>query len=279
MPTEAAPRRPLVPDGERPDGGAAPFIPASLPVPAIPVSAGAMIFDRSGRLLILKPTYKSGWTIPGGVMEANGETPWDACRREVREECGLDVRSGRLACVDFRRPRPARPASSGKPAKPANPGGIRFLFDCGQLADVSFAAMVLQPAEISEYRLAERDAFQQWIERIKKQLEQERQQVEKVHWRESGSEPVDHTGKPYESFDEMVAGLDGPFVQGNLRSKCPNPRCGNHQRANSMQVFLLIVPSNDKDPICADIAGGDCGQLVYEVCLLCHSVLASNPCT
>jgi 8-oxo-dGTP diphosphatase len=73
-------------------------------VPAIPTSAGAMIFDRKGRLLILKPTYKSGWTIPGGVMEADGETPWEACRREVREECGLDVHSGRLACVDFRRP-------------------------------------------------------------------------------------------------------------------------------------------------------------------------------
>src|SRR6185312_2789106 len=42
-------------------------------LPAIPVSAGALIFDRSGRLLILKPTYKSGWTIPGGVMEADGE--------------------------------------------------------------------------------------------------------------------------------------------------------------------------------------------------------------
>ena len=41
-------------------------------LPAIPVSAGALIFDRSGRLLILKPTYKSGWTIPGGVMEADG---------------------------------------------------------------------------------------------------------------------------------------------------------------------------------------------------------------
>ena len=49
-------------------------------LPAIPVSAGALIFDRSGRLLILKPTYKSGWTIPGGIMEADGETPWDACR-------------------------------------------------------------------------------------------------------------------------------------------------------------------------------------------------------
>ena len=66
-------------------------------LPAIPASAGALIFDRSGRLLILKPTYKTGWTIPGGVMEADGETPWEACRREVREECGLEVRGGRGA--------------------------------------------------------------------------------------------------------------------------------------------------------------------------------------
>ena len=105
-----------------------------LAVPRIPVSAGAMVFDRSGRLLILKPTYKSGWTIPGGVMEADGETPWDACRREVREECGLDLQAGRLACVDFRRPRPERPG------RPGNPGGIRFLFDCGRLDDENCAA-------------------------------------------------------------------------------------------------------------------------------------------
>jgi 8-oxo-dGTP diphosphatase len=110
-------------------------------VPAIPASAGALIFDRAGRLLILKPTYKSGWTIPGGVMEADGETPWAACRREVREECGLDVRQGRLAAVDFRHPRPGRP------------GGIRFLFDCGAVSEKKLAAIVVQPAEISQYRL------------------------------------------------------------------------------------------------------------------------------
>ena len=110
-------------------------------LPAIPVSAGALIFDRAGRLLILKPTYKSGWTIPGGVMEADGETPWEACRREVREECGIDVRHGRLACMDFRRPGPGRP------------GGIRFLFDCGVIDDESLAAIVIQPEEVSEFRL------------------------------------------------------------------------------------------------------------------------------
>jgi 8-oxo-dGTP diphosphatase len=114
-------------------------------LPAIPVSAGAMIFDGKGRLLILKPTYKSGWTIPGGVMEADGETPWQACRREVLEECGIDVRAGRLACTDFR------------PARPDRPGGIRYLFDCGQAEDAALAAITLQPEEIAEYRLASLD--------------------------------------------------------------------------------------------------------------------------
>jgi 8-oxo-dGTP diphosphatase len=114
-----------------------PFIIATLPA-----SAGALIYDRSGRLLILNPTYKSGWTIPGGVMEADGESPWQACQREVREECGLEVTSGRLACMDFRRP------------KPGNPGGIRFLFDCGSLSDDALGAVTLQAQEVSEYRLA-----------------------------------------------------------------------------------------------------------------------------
>src|SRR5215471_1533060 len=103
-------------------------------LPAIPVSAGALIFDRAGRLLILKPTYKTGWTIPGGVMEADGETPW--------EECGIEVHGGRLACMDFRRPKPGRP------------GGVRYLFDCGQVGDNALAGIVVQPEEISEYRLA-----------------------------------------------------------------------------------------------------------------------------
>jgi len=124
-------------------GSAGPAIPDDADLPAIPVSAGALIWDRAGRLLILKPTYKSGWTIPGGVMEADGETPWEACQREVAEECGLQAGAGRLACMDFRRPRPGKP------------GGIRYLFDCGAFSDADLAGIVVQPEEISEYRLAE----------------------------------------------------------------------------------------------------------------------------
>jgi 8-oxo-dGTP diphosphatase len=125
-------------DGVEPDSALA----ENTAPPGIPVSAGALIFDRGGRLLILKPIYKSGWTIPGGVMEDDGETPWDACRREVLEECGIEVRRGRLACMDFRRPRPGRT------------GGVRFLFNCGRVDDQALAGIVLQPEEISEYRLS-----------------------------------------------------------------------------------------------------------------------------
>jgi len=114
---------------------------AGFVLPTVPVSTGALIFDRKGRLLILNPTYKSGWTIPGGVMEADGETPWQACQREVREECGLAVTSGKLACMDFRRPREG------------SPGGIRYLFDCGAFDDAVLETVDLQPEEISEHRL------------------------------------------------------------------------------------------------------------------------------
>jgi 8-oxo-dGTP pyrophosphatase MutT (NUDIX family) len=130
-------------DGARTTAGRLVLTGAALP--RIPASAGALVWDRKGRLLILKPTYKSGWTIPGGVVEADGETPWEACRREAREECGLDLRHGRLACVDFLRPRASRP------------GGMRFLFGCGVLDDPTLAGIVLQDQEVSAYRLARVD--------------------------------------------------------------------------------------------------------------------------
>jgi 8-oxo-dGTP diphosphatase len=111
--------------------------------PRLPVSVGALITDRRRRLLVLEPTYKSGWTIPGGQMETDGETPWDACRREVSEECGLVVESGRLRCVDFLRPRQD------------HAGGLRLLFDCGSVDDLAVAQIVLQPGEIAAFRFVE----------------------------------------------------------------------------------------------------------------------------
>lgn len=118
---------------------------ADFEIPRVPASAGGLIGDGAGRLLILKPTYKKGWTVPGGQIESDGESPWEACRREIREETGLSVVSGRLVCVDFLRP------------KPGKPGGLRFLFDCGALDRTRHPPIVLQEDEIAEYRWADPD--------------------------------------------------------------------------------------------------------------------------
>lgn len=109
---------------------------------AIPVSCGALLRDERGRLLVLETTYKSGWTIPGGIMEADGESPWDGCRREVLEETGLTVTSGRLVVVDTR------------PGKHGAPLGLRFLFDCGTLTPAETRRVRLQAEEIRSHRFA-----------------------------------------------------------------------------------------------------------------------------
>jgi 8-oxo-dGTP diphosphatase len=122
--------------------------PSGAVIPRIPASAGALIFDLSGRLLILKTSYKKRWSLPGGQIESDGESPWEACRREIREECGLRVEHGELVCVDFLRPRPNRP------------GGLRFLFDCGTFGDERLSAIRLQEDEIEEHRFVPlRDAI------------------------------------------------------------------------------------------------------------------------
>lgn len=103
-------------------------------------SAGALLRDGEGRILLLHPTYKSGWTLPGGMLEAD-ETPWQGCRREVLEECGLRVQTGRLAAVDTR------------PAKKGRSTSLRYLFDCGRVPEGQ--PIRVQDLEVDDYRFAD----------------------------------------------------------------------------------------------------------------------------
>jgi ADP-ribose pyrophosphatase YjhB (NUDIX family) len=64
------------------------------------VAAGALFFDDAGRVLLVHPTYKDTWDIPGGYVE-RGESPAAACRRELQEELGLDRKPVRLLAVDW----------------------------------------------------------------------------------------------------------------------------------------------------------------------------------
>lgn len=49
-----------------------------------------LLKSPEGNILIAKPTFKSTWQLPGGVVEAD-EGPEDALIREVSEELGINI--------------------------------------------------------------------------------------------------------------------------------------------------------------------------------------------
>lgn len=65
------------------------------------VGVGAMIFDADERLLVIQrghPPAAGRWSVPGGKLEPH-EALAAGVAREVREETGLEVEVGALACV------------------------------------------------------------------------------------------------------------------------------------------------------------------------------------
>ncbi|WP_431038762.1 NUDIX domain-containing protein [Streptomyces sp. P6-2-1] len=60
--------------------------------------ADLLIRDAHGRVLLVEPTYKDGWDLPGGMLE--DEEPAHAAVREVSEELGIEVFAGRLLVDD-----------------------------------------------------------------------------------------------------------------------------------------------------------------------------------
>jgi len=66
--------------------------------PQTPIAAvGAVVF-KEGKILAIKrgqEPSKGKWSIPGGRIEL-GETAYEAARREVREECSIDVQIERV---------------------------------------------------------------------------------------------------------------------------------------------------------------------------------------
>jgi 8-oxo-dGTP diphosphatase len=106
-------------------------------LPVVYAAAGALITDPEGRVMVVKPNYKPGWGLPGGVCEQD-ESPHDACAREVQEELGLAIDVGRLLVVDWEPPEGDRP----------NPV-ICLIFDGGVLASAD--GVRLQREELDDY--------------------------------------------------------------------------------------------------------------------------------
>ena len=112
------------------------------------VAAGALFLDPAGRVLLVHPTYKDSWDIPGGYVE-QGESPAAGCRREVAEELGLDRQPRRLLAVDW-----APHEREGDK--------LLFLFDCGDLADDQ-ARIRLDPTELDRWQWVALDQLADYV--------------------------------------------------------------------------------------------------------------------
>ncbi|WP_425833048.1 NUDIX domain-containing protein [Streptomyces fractus] len=101
------------------------------------MAAGALFFDQAGRVLMVEPTYKDYWDIPGGYVET-GESPLQAAAREVHEELGITPPLGRLLAVDW-----APSDSEGDK--------ILYLFDGGELSADELSRITLQADELKSF--------------------------------------------------------------------------------------------------------------------------------
>lgn len=109
------------------------------------VASGALFYDKDGRTLLVKPTYKERWDIPGGYVEP-GETPRQACAREVMEELTLDRPVGRLLAVDWA-------PMQGEGDK------LLFVFDGGELTSSEIEQITLPPEELKAFQFFRQTDF------------------------------------------------------------------------------------------------------------------------
>lgn len=101
------------------------------------VAADVLLRDLAGNFLLVKPTYKPGWDLPGGMVEEN-EPPEQAAVREVREELGLTVMLHGFLVVDWVAPHEAWDDQ------------LSFIFDGGVLDQATVTGLKPHDGEIAE---------------------------------------------------------------------------------------------------------------------------------
>ena len=101
------------------------------------VAAGMLFFNDAGQVLLVQPTYKDHWDIPGGYVET-GETPAQAAAREVHEELGIEATVGPLLVADWA-------------PQPEEGDKLLFIFDGGTLTTERIDAIRLQTDELASY--------------------------------------------------------------------------------------------------------------------------------
>ncbi|SCF12835.1 NUDIX domain-containing protein [Micromonospora echinospora] len=113
------------------------------------VASGALFLDGEGRVLLVRPTYKEHWEIPGGYVEP-GESPRSACNREIEEELGFKIEVGQMLVVDW---------------APAEHEGdkLLFIFDANTAATVREQDICFSDGELREWRYVSTEDLENFV--------------------------------------------------------------------------------------------------------------------
>lgn len=124
------------------------------------VAAGVLLRDANRRVVLIEPSYKRNWEIPGGVVEAD-ESPWSAAERELEEELGLVRRNMPVLVVDY------------VPGAPDGmPEGLLWIFDGGVLSAAECDALRGHDDEVKSVQiLSMADAVQKTKESLALRLQ------------------------------------------------------------------------------------------------------------
>lgn len=106
------------------------------------ITAGALIRDVAGRVLLVQPTYREDWLTPGGTVESR-ESPAQGAGREVLEELGVRLLVGRPLVMQWVQP------------KDDPDGVLNFVYDGGTVTASSIERFRLPPVELASYRFVE----------------------------------------------------------------------------------------------------------------------------
>lgn len=95
----------------------------------------ALFFDKDWNILLLEPSYKDNWEIPGGIIEED-ESPKETCIREIEEELWLDIQVWDLLCLEYQR---------------EEDDSYMFIFDWWVLSENDIKEIKIQESEIKSF--------------------------------------------------------------------------------------------------------------------------------
>ncbi|WP_326742730.1 NUDIX hydrolase [Streptomyces sp. NBC_01768] len=217
---------------------------------AVWLGAAALMTDELGRVLLVKPTYRREWLLPGGGAEP-GEGPGQVFRREVHEELGLLRTPGEVLAVNWVAP--------GHPDVAADlpfPGEVRYVLDGGTLTEQDIEALRLPADELHGYEFLDSRAAAERMIPVDAQL-----MLAALRARLSGTtahlDGGRHVGAVppldlHEVHTRPRNGRDWPWHPDRVPDRLPVPQAWGWLFAPDGRVVLVIDPA---DPL-AMLPGG-----------------------